>query len=170
MAKLFLQLEKTVNKIASKGRSQGVSELHIVKNHEDSDPFPRWLTETGFHFFLSNVFMAEQNSWRSFWDMNLPSPQVSGTLEKQSFLFNTCLSRIDWSSEQLNLSSIAPLLLLMVVVVAWVSLLLVSILCITILFCWQDKTLQAHFSYFLYKSLNQLFLQGILVPFLIKWY
>ena len=134
MTKSFLQLEKTVNKIASKERSKGVSEPHIVNDHEDSDTFPRWLTDTGCHFFLSNVFMAEQNPWRSFWNMNLPYPQVPGTLVKQSFPGNTCLSRIDWNSEQLNLSSIAPLLLLLVVV-ACVGLLLVSILCITLLFC-----------------------------------
>lgn len=91
MTKLFLQLEKTMNKIATKERSQGVSEPHIVKDHEDSDPFPRWLTESGFHFFLSNVFMAEKNPWRCFWDMNLSSPQVPGTLIKQSFLFQATL-------------------------------------------------------------------------------
>lgn len=91
MTKSFLQLEKTVNKIASKERSQGVSEPHIVNDHEDSDPFPRWLTETGFHFFLSNVFVAEQSPWRSFWDMNLSYPQVPGTLVKQSFLFQATL-------------------------------------------------------------------------------
>lgn len=91
MTKSFLQLEKTVNKIASKERSKGVSEPQIVNDHEDSDPFPRWLTDTGCHFLFSNVFMAEQNPWRSFWDMNLPYPQVPGTLVKQSFLFQATL-------------------------------------------------------------------------------
>ena len=52
---------------------------------ENSDPLPKW-------FSLYKLFMVKQNTWSWFLDTSLPSPQVTGLLNKVTVPYQPTLA------------------------------------------------------------------------------
>lgn len=168
MTKLFLQLEKTMNKIATKERSQGSQWTTHSERPWRLWSIPQMVNWEWLPLFPFKCFHGWEESLEMFLGHESAFSPGSWHLNKAIFSFQATLVSELTGAVALTESEFNSTF---IVVDGGgggdMDETFVSLLYFVLHFCFCcGKTLQGPFCvFFLYKSLNQLFLQGILVPF-----